>query len=388
MAALPTGATLGFLGGGQLARMAILAARQMGFGAVVLDPHADCCAGPVADTLIVAPFNDVCAAQRLAATCAAVTYEIEQIDSAVLAAVAKVAPLRPSPHVLQIIQDRGLQKQFLAKHGFAVGRFSLVDCAADLQAAQRSFGGAGRLKTRRGGYDGRGQVPVAAPESGSAGRPSAGASGSLSADPSAGSSEAQAAADPLALLGHRLCIFEAEVALLAELSVLVARRPGGETAVYPVARNLHTHGVLRQTLLPAPNADLPPGCLQQAQEVARELAVLLHVEGLLAVEFFVSLSGELLINELAPRPHNSYHASQMACATDQFTQLILAMANWPLGATTVVQPACMVNLFGERFAPGQPSDFSQELADGRTQVHLYGKQPRPGRKMGHLLSPQ
>jgi 5-(carboxyamino)imidazole ribonucleotide synthase len=158
--------------------------------------------------------------------------------------------------------------------------------------------------------------------------------------------------------------------------------------VYPVARNLHTHGVLRQTLLPAPDADLPPGCLQQAQEVARELAVLLHVEGLLAVEFFVSQKGELLINELAPRPHNSYHASQMACATDQFTQLILSMADWPLGATTVVQPACMINLFGERFAAGQPPDFSRELADGRTQVHLYGKQPRPGRKMGHLLTPQ
>jgi 5-(carboxyamino)imidazole ribonucleotide synthase len=410
MAALPIGSTLGFLGGGQLARMAILAARQMGFGAAVLDPSPDCCAGPVADTLIVAPFGDVPAAQRLAACCAAVTYEIEQIDRSVLAAVAELTPLRPGPDVLQTIQDRGLQKNFLVEHGFAVGPYCLIDSAADLQAAQRRFGGAGRLKTRRGGYDGRGQVSVAGPAGRASGLLAAAAATSTSGDlfnsnpdgapesacgessgnlaGSSSESPWQTTTEALAHLGHRPCIFEAEIALKAELSVLVARRPSGETAVYPVARNLHTHGVLRQSLLPAPHADLPAGCLQQAQQVAGDLASLLQIEGLLAVEFFVSQDGELLVNELAPRPHNSYHASQMACATDQFTQLILAMADWPLGATTVVQPACMVNLFGERFGPEQPPDFTDELAGGRTQLHLYGKQPRPGRKMGHLLTPR
>lgn len=349
-------ATLGILGGGQLGRMTALAARAMGYRVQVLDPDPDCAARPVVDRVVAAAFDDAAGAADLARACDVVTLEIEQIGQAALEATLAHAPLRPGAEVLRVVRHRGLQKRWLADHGFPVGPYAGIDSAAALADAVRTLGPALFVKSCVGGYDGRSQMRLAAGDD---------------------------AASAFELLGRRESVAEAALELELELSVLVARRPGGaETVVYPPAVNHHEQQILAWSVLPG---ELPAGVIAEAQAIARGIAEGLELEGILAVELFLLRDGRLFVNELAPRPHNSYHASELGSPTSQFEQLVRAVCDLPLGAVTPTRPAAIVNLFGDLWEGGRTPDFAAALAIPGTRLFLYGKRgARPGRKMGHI----
>lgn len=353
--AIAPGSTIGMLGGGQLGRMTALAARSMGYRIHVLDPDPHCSASPVADRVVAAPFDDVEAARDLARHCDVVTLEIEQIATTVLDAASAYAPTRPGAGVVGIIQDRAAQKAWLARNGFPVGPYRDVAAAADVAAAVSEFGDT-FVKACRGGYDGRSQVRV---------------------------TDVKQAADAWRALGERAAVAEQALELAGEISVMVARRPPPDRQIeaFPVALNHHERQALSWSVIPAP---LEPRLLDRATELGREIAEKIELEGVLGVELFLTSRGELLVNELAPRPHNSYHASERACLTSQFEQLVRAACNLPLGKTDLVQPAAIVNLFGDLWKDGEP-DFSAALLRPGVRLHLYGKRgARPARKMGHL----
>ena len=293
------GATIGILGGGQLGRMTAMAARTLGYDVHVLDPDPECAARPVVDRLVTARFDDADAAADLAQHCDVVTLEIEQIATASLDAASRHAPVRPSSRLLGIIQDRALQKRWLVNAGFPVGPYDEV---ADLDAVRRAIGRLGALvvKATRGGYDGRSQVRVGSSDDATA------AWKSLTG-PSATTRQAVA---------------EQALDLESELSVMVARSPNGDVAIYPPALNFHERQVLSWSVIPAP---LPAALVTRATVLAKGIADAIELEGLLAVEMFLTTSGELLVNELAPRPHNSFHETELACPTSQFEQLVRAV---------------------------------------------------------------
>ncbi|WP_437877666.1 5-(carboxyamino)imidazole ribonucleotide synthase [Sorangium sp. So ce513] len=370
MPIIAPGSTLGILGGGQLGRMTALAARTLGYKVHALDPDPDCPARSVLDRCIVASFDDVSQAADLASQCDVVTLEIEKIATDGLAAAARLAPVRPSADVLAMVQDRGVQKGWLSRNGFPVGPFREVATSQELLEATRAMGGACFVKSCVGGYDGRGQLRL------SAGAGDAGKGGG-----DAGEIEREAAALFTSLGGQR-CVVEQALDLEAELSVLVARSPSGKLAVYPPALNHHENQILDWSLLPGPLSAAVTG---QAVQIALDLAVGLRVEGLLVVELFLLKDGRLLINELAPRPHNSYHASEVACATSQFEQAVRAVCDLPLGSVEIVRPAAIVNLLGDAWQNGATPAFEAALEIPGVRLHLYGKRvARPGRKMGHL----
>jgi len=352
------GSIIGILGGGQLGRMTGMAARSLGYDVHVLDPDPHCPASVIASRTIAARFDDAAAAAALAERCAVVTLEIEQIGSAALAAVAERTPLRPSAAAVHVIQDRIRQKRWLAEHGFPVGAFRAVSSREESVAA---FDALGRsiFKSTSGGYDGRGQVRV---------------------------NSAAAAGEAWSSLGQRPCLVEQFLDIDVELSMLVARRPSlgsgePECIVFAPARNHHEHGILDWSILPA----TPPDSLvRQAEDVARSIARALGIEGLVAVELFVLRDGQLLVNELAPRPHNTFHATDRGCATSQFEQLVRAVCDLPLGSTEILRPSAIANLLGDLWDQGTP-DFIAALEVPAVRLHLYGKaSARPGRKMGHL----
>jgi 5-(carboxyamino)imidazole ribonucleotide synthase len=349
-------ATIGILGGGQLGRMTALAARSMGYGVQVLDPDADCAARPVVDRVIAARFDDASAAAELARSCDVVTLEIEQIGADALEAVMEHVPLRPGAEVLRIVRHRGRQKAWLRASGFPIGAYALIDSADALGDAATSIGPSLFVKSCEGGYDGRSQLRH-----------------------SAGDDPHRA----FELLGRRESVAEQALDLELELSVLVARRPGGrEVVVYPPALNHHERQILAWSVLPG---ELPPAVASDAQSIARGIAEQLELEGILAVEMFLLRDGRLLVNELAPRPHNSYHASELGSPTSQFEQLVRAACDLPLGAVAPGRPAAIVNLFGELWEGGRNPDFASALAVPGTRLFLYGKRgARAGRKMGHI----
>ena len=355
MSILPP-ATIGILGGGQLGRMTALAARAMGYRVQVLDPDPDCAARPVVDRVVAAPFDDAAGAAALARECDVITLEIEQIGPAALEAVLAHAPLRPGAQVLHIVQHRGRQKRWLAENGFPVGPHALVSSASALAHAAATVGPALFVKNCHGGYDGRSQLRF-----------------------DAGDDAAQAFEE----LGLRESVAEQALDLALELSVLVARRPEGkEVVVYPPAVNHHERQVLAWSVLPG---ELPAGVARAAQLIARGIAESLRLEGILAVEMFLLRDGRLLVNELAPRPHNSYHASELGSPTSQFEQLVRAVCDLPLGAVEPARPAAIVNLFGELWEDGRSPQFAAALTVPQTRLFLYGKRgARRGRKMGHL----
>ena len=354
MTAVLPGGRIGILGGGQLGRMTALAAHELGYRVHVLDPDPACAASPVADRVVTAPFDDADAAAELARGVDVVTLEIEKIAGEALAAAARHAPLRPSAEVLRVVRDRATQKEWLAGRGFPLGDFRVARDAAALAAASAAFGDDCFAKLTFGGYDGRGQLRIAS---------RADASSAWSA------------------LGGAPCVVERAVPLAAELSVMVARRPSGEVAVYPPAWNHAAERILDWSVIPA---DVDPATAREAERIGRELAVALDVEGLLAVELFLDSGGRLLVNELAPRPHNTFHHTQAACVTSQFEQFVRAVCDLPLGATDVLRPSACANLLGDLWARGTP-DFAAALAIPGVQLHLYGKgEGRPGRKMGHI----
>jgi 5-(carboxyamino)imidazole ribonucleotide synthase len=273
-----------------------------------------------------------------------------------LDAASKYAPVRPGKNVLGIIQDRIAQKKWLTVHGFPVGAYREIYSAEDMQQALTAFGDDCFVKSARGGYDGRSQVRVT---------------------PETSVEEKRGA---WASLGSAPCVAEKGLALEREISVMVARSPSGEMACFPSATNHHEHQILVWSVLPS---HIAPELEAQAQKIAGEIGRALEVEGLLAVEMFVTRDGKLLVNELAPRPHN-YHASERACATSQFEQHVRAVCDLPLGSVELIRPAAIANLLGDVWLRGEPK-FDRALAVPGVALHLYEKHtPRKGRKMGHL----
>ena len=357
------GGLLAILGGGQLGRMTAMAARTMGYRVRVMDPEAACPASFVVDEVIVGKWDDMGAAKRLAAGADAVTLEIEQIGVEALRAVAGLAPLRPGVEPIRVIQDKILQKQWLAAEGIPVGPFRVVRDEQELGEAVAALGGRVFVKTARGGYDGRGQVRIGFEDA---------ASDSVSGAVIREAWEA---------LGKRPAVVERALELDYEISVMAARSPAGEVRCYPAARNHHESQILAWSVLPA---GISGEMEMRAQELAKRIISGLSLEGLLCVEMFVTRYGELLVNELAPRPHNSYHQSERACATSQFEQLVRTSCNLPLGETEILIPAAIVNLLGDVWMAGKP-DFAAALRVPGVRLHLYEKrEARPGRKMGHL----
>jgi len=353
------GGLIGILGGGQLGRMTAMAARTMGYRVRVLDPDAACPASFVADETIVGRWDDVTAARRLAMGTNAVTLEIEQIGVDALAEVARIAPLRPGVEPIRIIQDKTLQKPWLADNGFPVGSFRVVRSKTETIEAVDALGGNVFLKIGRGGYDGRGQARI-----GMASKPND-----------------VMITEAWMKIGARPAVVEQALDLDYEISVMAARNPAGDVRSYPAARNHHENQILSWSVLPA---GVPAELESRAEALAAAIIAKLGIEGLLCVEVFVTRQGEMFVNELAPRPHNSYHQSERGCVTSQFEQLVRTSCNLPLGDTTLVTPAAIMNLLGDLWLVGNPN-FAAALAVPGVRLHLYEKHtPRAGRKMGHL----
>lgn len=346
------GSTLGVLGGGQLGSMFTAAARTLGYRVTVLDPDPRSPAARFADRHLCASYDDQAALIELGKTCAAVTLEFENVPAQSLEFLAAMCVVRPAARALAIAQDRGAEKTFLQQHGFPVAPFIPV---RDAQALQRQdFPFPALLKRSRLGYDGKGQAEV-----GNRG-------------------EAIAA---FYEFNQEPCILEQRLPLQQEISVILARGADGEVACYPVAENQHQHGILDLSIAPA---RISAALASQATEMAAQLARRLDYCGVLAVEFFVLPGDKLIINEIAPRPHNSGHYTLDACVTSQFEQQVRALCGLPLGGTRLLSPAVMVNLLGGLWARGEPR-WEDLLQHPQAKLHLYGKsEPRAGRKMGHF----
>ena len=346
-------ATLGILGGGQLGRYAVMAAASMGYRTIVLDPDPSAPAGVLAHEHLVAAYDDPDALRRLAFDCDAVTTEFENPPANALEELAATVVVAPSPAAVRIAQYRVAEKAFLVENGFPVGRYQILE--GDDPKVDASLVDAGAIvKTARLGYDGKGQRPVA------------------------GVAETLAA---WAELGGVACVIEERLALQTELSVIVGRTATGDVEAWPVAENTHVDGILDLSVVPAA---VPAKLADRAVGVAMAIADALDYVGVLAVELFV-VDGELLVNELAPRPHNSGHWTLDASVTSQYEQQVRAVCGLGLGSTAMTAPAiAMVNLLGDLWEGGDP-DWAVVLADPNAKLHLYGKsEARPGRKMGHL----
>jgi 5-(carboxyamino)imidazole ribonucleotide synthase len=346
---VPPGSTIGILGGGQLGRMAAMAAARLGYRCHVLAPEAESPAAEVAAAFTCADYLDEAALARFAAAVDVVTLEFENVPVAAAELLARHRPVRPSAAVLRVTQDRLAEKDFLQALGIPVTGYARVETAADLALARERLGD-GVLKTARLGYDGKGQLRVDA-----------------ATDPGAA----------LARLGQPALIHEAWVDFALELSVITARNPQGARASYVPVENRHRHGILDVTVAPAA---IPDGLAAEAVAMAECIAEALGLEGLLAVEMFLTRDGRLLVNELAPRPHNSGHWTIDACAVSQFEQQVRAVCGLPLGAPGRFADAEMRNLIGH-----EVDRWPELVAEPGARLHLYGKrETRPGRKMGHV----
>ena len=347
------GATIGILGGGQLGRMLALAAKPMGYRVAILDPSPSCPASSVADVVVTGDFGDVAALAEFAQSCDVVTLEFENVPATGLALLEALLPVRPSKRVLETLRDRIAEKSFVNAAGVETAPWAEIRSSADFTRAS-SLGFPAILKTATLGYDGHGQARVQSLE------------------------ELSAAFKKF----DAPCVLEGLVDFQTEVSVIVARSSVGEVRVFDVFENHHVGGILDTTNIPA----LIPLELQlRAQEIAMMLAARLEVIGLVCVEFFVTRDGRVLVNELAPRPHNSGHLTIEACVTSQFEQAIRAVCGLPLGDTTAHGPAAMANLLGDLWQGGEPN-WAAALETG-ARLHLYGKlEARAGRKMGHLTA--
>lgn len=348
------GATLGMLGGGQLGRMFTVAARTMGYRVIVLDPDPDSPAGRIADEHLHAEYTDAWALDQLARSCAAVTTEFENIPAQTLERLARACLVRPSAEALHRTQDRIREKSFVRDLGLPTAEFRAVNAAEDLAEAWAAIGAPAILKRSALGYDGKGQARV----------------GSLA--------ECEAA---FVAMGSVPCVLERRVELEREVSVVLARAHSGECRSYPVGENEHREGILHATLVPARVA---PELAERARQTAERLAQGLDYCGVMAVEFFVTRQGDLLVNEIAPRPHNSGHYTLDACVTSQFEQQVRMLCGLPFGETRLLSPVAMINLLGDLWGGGEPQ-WSALLAMPSAKLHLYGKrEARAGRKMGHF----
>ena len=362
-------ATLGVLGGGQLGRFFVMAAHELGYRVMVLDPDPHSPAGSIADQHIVADFTQNDALERMAQQCAAITTEFENVPADSLAYLAKFAPVHPAAAAVEICQNRSREKGFLRRHGLPHAPYADILCESDITGADAALF-PGILKVARFGYDGKGQTRVASRD------------------------EARLA---FQRFKGEPCVLEALLPLDLELSVVLARSEAGaegNVVAFPAAQNLHRHGILDISLVAADGEADPLAALKRrAKEMACEVAQRMDYVGTLGVEFFV-VNGELSINEMAPRPHNSGHYTLDACVANQFEQQVRAMTGLPLAVSHLHSAAAMVNLLGDvwyrqtsptaRESAHEP-DWSRLLAIPNLKLHLYGKQhARPGRKMGHF----
>lgn len=352
------GGTIGVLGSGQLGRMFAIAARQMGYLVHTYSPDTSTPTGQVADKEIVGAYDDLDAVRAFAREVDVVTFEFENVPAATAQAAAEMAPVRPTGELLHVTQHRVREKTTLRDRGFPVTPFENVTSEAELMSAMARLGTPGVLKTAGWGYDGKGQVKINRP-----------------AD----------AANAFASLKTNEAIYEAFISFERELSVIGARGLDGEIVTYGAVENVHRNHILDVTIAPA---DVSPTIAQQADEIARGILESFNVVGVLCVELFLSAAGELMINELAPRPHNSGHYTIDACVCSQFEQQVRAVCGLPLGSTRQFQPAAMVNLLGDLWqGDRQPPNWAAACAMPDVKLHLYGKaSARPGRKMGHITA--
>jgi 5-(carboxyamino)imidazole ribonucleotide synthase len=355
---------LGVMGGGQLGRMFAHAAQKMGYKVAVLEPERNCPAGHAADHLLCADYTDTAILTELADQCVAVTTEFENVPAQSLAFLAARSFVAPSAACVSIAQDRVEEKRFFtegaATSGVLPAPYHVIASAADIDAIPDALL-PGILKTVRLGYDGKGQVRIANREQ---------------------------AHDAFAAMNGVACILEKMLPLAYEVSVLTARGADGQSVVYPIAENVHRDGILFTTTVPSPNVSAD--CAQKAQAAALAITAQLGYIGVLCIEFFVLQDGSLIVNEMAPRPHNSGHYTIDACVTNQFAQQVRAMARLPLGDVRQHSPAVMLNILGDVWFDGatdQPHepDWDRVLALPGANLHLYGKDDaRRGRKMGHV----
>jgi 5-(carboxyamino)imidazole ribonucleotide synthase len=347
---LPPGSVIGVLGGGQLGRMLATAASQLGFDVHVFDPQPDCPASRVAARSYAAPYEDEGAVGNFAAKCDVVTFEFENVPLKALEIAAQAAPVRPGAKSLKLTQDRLVEKRFINGVGARTVDFLPVDLFGDLALGIERIGLPALLKTRRFGYDGKGQAWIKSCE------------------------DERAASDAIA---EQPAILEAKADFKHEISVVAARGLNGEFAAYPVSENVHGDGILQESRAPAggrAETDM------LALEIARAIGDGLEHVGVYAVEMFELAHGELLVNEIAPRVHNTGHWTMDACPCSQFEQHIRAVAGWPLGPTDPHSAAVMTNLIG-----ADAHDWAEIAADPAARLHLYGKrEARDGRKMGHV----
>jgi 5-(carboxyamino)imidazole ribonucleotide synthase len=348
------GSTIGVLGGGQLGRMFAMAARRLGYRVHTLAPDHDTPTGQIADVEVNASYDDLDAVTRFAQGVDVVTFEFENVPAAAAAAAEAHAIVRPSGRALEIAQHRIREKTFVAGLGIPVTRFAPVRSDADLAAALGAIGAPSVLKTAAFGYDGKGQIAIR-----------------------------DAAQGPAAwdALGRSEAILEAFVDLEREISVIAARAADGARAAFTPFENAHAHHILDVTVSPA---GVPAAIAAQAVDATHAVMDALEYVGLLCIEFFVTRDGRVLVNEIAPRPHNSGHLTFDACRTSQFEQQVRAVCGLPLGSPELLQPAAMANLLGDIWHDGEP-DWPAVLNLPDVKLHLYGKSAaRPGRKMGHL----
>ena len=351
------GATLGILGSGQLGRMFTLAAKSLGYRVQTFSPDADAPTGQVADREWVAEYADLDAVRAFSRAVDVVTFEFENVPAETAAAAAEFAPVRPGGAVLHIAQNRRREKEFLRRHGFPCAPFRLVQSLAGLNTAIAEIGTPCILKTAGFGYDGKGQVRLR------------------------DVSEAAAAWDAL---GGSECVLEGFVEFDREVSVVAARGGNGAFSHYGVIENAHVDGILDVSVCPSPAVSAQTA--GEAEEITRATCEVLEVVGVLCVEFFVTKGGGLIVNEIAPRPHNSGHLTIEAHSTSQFEQQVRAVCGLPLGSTQPHRPAAMANLLGDVWTDGTPN-WAAALALPDVSLHLYGKaEARPGRKMGHLTA--
>ena len=345
---------LGVVGGGQLGRMFTLRARVMGYRVTVLEPDPGSPAGQVADVQIRAPYDDTAALDRLAAECAAVTTEFENVPAKALERLARSVPVRPGAAAVAVAQDRIREKTALAERGFATAPFCAVSDPGELDRALEVVPPPALLKTSRWGYDGKGQATVERRED---------------------------AAAAFTRLGGVPSVLERRLQLERELSVILARGVDGDVAAFPVGENRHQDGILETTVVPA---RIPDALAAEARDLAVAVAESLEYVGVLGVELFVADGGRLYVNEIAPRPHNSGHWTLDAASTDQFEQQVRTLCGLPLARPTLLSPVAMVNLLGDLWRRGQPH-WAEAFRRHGVRLHLYGKaEARPGRKMGHL----
>lgn len=349
------GGTIGILGGGQLARMLAIEGRRMGYRIAILDQQPQGPAAQLADVHIAGAFDDVDAAERLAHDSDVLTLDTEHVPAEILERLEAVKPVRPAARILRIVQDRLEQRRFLDALGAPQVRYAPVTAEAESLRAAALLEFPAVLKTRRSGYDGKGQVRVADPRD---------------------------LADALQNLGRVPSILETLVDFDKEISVLLARDLDGNVRFYSIAENVHRRHVLRMSRVPA---RISPQMSAEAEGLGAHIASALGHVGMLAIELFVTQQGGLLVNEIAPRTHNSGHYSFGACATSQFEQHIRAVCGLPLGDPSLLRPAVMLNLLGDLWAKGSP-DWTPVLSQPAAHLHLYGKErASPGRKMGHIL---